>query len=203
MIIIEPQNCRKVWIGRDPKRPSSPILLLEKDQNPQEHSPASETTGAERSVSPSPHQHPPASCSYVFLVSLPPLQLLLEAPGGPQPLLGQVPDPFLHEAERLLARAHQLQQASQVAPESCLQEKGEMLCACWALTRKVLTFFYIFFPQKNSWRGMASLGKPGAEDRWEKRGILGVASPSCCLSAQLLMSGTWKNPWTAHAWGWQ
>lgn len=64
----------------------------------------------------------------MFLVPLPSLQLLLKASGCPQPLLGQVPDPLLHEAEGLLARAHQLQQWGQVAAESCLQEWSTADC---------------------------------------------------------------------------
>lgn len=73
---------------------------------------------------------PRAVCSYVFLVPLPALQLLLEAPSCPQPLLGQVPDPLLHEAEGLLARADQLQEASQVTPESCLGKEHALRFEC-------------------------------------------------------------------------
>ncbi|KAK4811910.1 hypothetical protein QYF61_017434 [Mycteria americana] len=58
------------------------------------------------------------------------LLLLLEAPSRPQPLLGQVPDPLLHEAEGLLARANQLQEASQVAPESCLGKEHALHFEC-------------------------------------------------------------------------
>lgn len=66
----------------------------------------------------------------MFLVSLSALQLLLEALSRPQPLLGQVPDPLLHEAEGLLARADQLQEASQVALESCLGNEHALHFEC-------------------------------------------------------------------------
>lgn len=78
------------------------------------------------SVSPSVPQEPP----YVFLVTLPSRQLLLEAPRRPQPLLGQVPDPLLHEAQGLLPCANELQQASQVPPEGCLGKKHALHGEC-------------------------------------------------------------------------
>lgn len=81
----------------------------------------------------SPHH---AICSYVFLVPLPALQLLLEAPSRPQPLLGQVPDPLLHEAEGFLARANQLQEVSQVALESCLGKEHALRFQCRESSRK-------------------------------------------------------------------
>lgn len=88
------------------------------------------------SFSTSPLCPPCAIRSYVFLVPLPALQLLLEAPSCPQPLLGQVPDPLLHEAEGLLARADQLQEASQVAPESCLGKEHALHFECRESSRE-------------------------------------------------------------------
>lgn len=66
----------------------------------------------------------------MFLVPLPALQLLFEAPSRPQPLLGQVPDPLLHEAEGLLACADELQEVSQVIPESCLGKEQALQFEC-------------------------------------------------------------------------
>lgn len=72
----------------------------------------------------------PEDSPYVFLVPLPSRQLLLQAPRRPQPLLGQVPDPLLHEAQGLLARANELQQAGQVPPESCLGKEQTLHGEC-------------------------------------------------------------------------
>lgn len=87
--------------------PADPCASRNKFSSQPTHIPAVSATRVPKgSAFPSPHcDHPHAICSYVFLVPLPALQLLLEAPSCPQPLLGQVPDPLLHEAEGLLARA--------------------------------------------------------------------------------------------------
>lgn len=113
-------------------------------------SPTPQTCRSHFPTSSSPHQPRHAIGSYMFLVPLLSLQLLLEAPGRPQPLLGQVPDPLLHEAEGLLARAHQLQQRGQVAAESCLQEWST--ADCYQASQNHITMRYPT-PFQLSWVG--------------------------------------------------
>lgn len=72
-------------------------------------------------VDPPPHGGSPPHPTHPLLLPPASVQLFVQPVGSDAPLCSQPADPSLHEAQRLLARAHLLQEGTDISAEGRLQ----------------------------------------------------------------------------------